>query len=387
MCGRRCGRGDAGNVIPAQPPKPNFLSLSLRCDGLIIAAGVVAGIGTVCGYFGSYSWVLDLFSHFRVQYLVGLTLVALLLLVLRKRKSAVVFGVFAIANLWTVFPLFSGKPVHIASSNRTYRALLSNVNTANEHPERVAAVIRQYNPDIVVLEEISDKWVSDLRETFNLYPYKQVEPRDDNFGIALLSRVPFTKCDTLHSRSIRRLHSSGFLEKGNKISRIAPPGGLFSHSFMKVTDGFYAADDPINTGEIEAPSIVAEIQTEGGNCTILATHPPPPVGSAYSRQRNGQFSAISEYVRNAKSEVLLLGDLNTSPWSPFFRQLLLESGLRDGSQGLGIQPTWPTANSLFRIPLDHCLHSPNIQIISKKVGPDVGSDHFPIIVDFQIVTH
>jgi endonuclease/exonuclease/phosphatase (EEP) superfamily protein YafD len=39
---------------------------------------------------------------------------------------------------------------------------------------------------------------------------------------------------------------------------------------------------------------------------------------------------------------------------------------------------------LMRIPIDHCLFSPGIRILSKEVGPRVGSDHFPVIVDFLI---
>lgn len=36
------------------------------------------------------------------------------------------------------------------------------------------------------------------------------------------------------------------------------------------------------------------------------------------------------------------------------------------------------------IPIDHCLHSPDITVINRRVGSDVGSDHYPLIIDFSI---
>jgi len=34
------------------------------------------------------------------------------------------------------------------------------------------------------------------------------------------------------------------------------------------------------------------------------------------------------------------------------------------------------------IPIDHCLHSREVRIVRKQIGPDVGSDHYPVVVDF-----
>ena len=73
----------------------------------------------------------------------------------------------------------------------------------------------------------------------------------------------------------------------------------------------------------------------------------------------------------------ILGDLNVSPWSPHFGGLLRESGR-------GVQATWPTNLAPMRIPIDHCLVSPDVSVVGRRVGPDVGSDHFPIVVDVQI---
>lgn len=67
-----------------------------------------------------------------------------------------------------------------------------------------------------------------------------------------------------------------------------------------------------------------------------------------------------------------------------FKRLLRQSGLKDSAQGRGVCPTWPTFNPLMLIPLDHCLYSSGIEIMARQTGPQVGSDHFPVIVDFVI---
>lgn len=86
--------------------KPDFFRLRIRLWGLITAAGVVAGAASILGFFGSFNWVLDLCAHFRVQYFFGLGGVALLLLVLRKPRSAAIFGVLAGVNLGMILPLY-----------------------------------------------------------------------------------------------------------------------------------------------------------------------------------------------------------------------------------------------------------------------------------------
>jgi hypothetical protein len=73
---------------------------------------------------------------------------------------------------------------------------------------------------------------------------------------------------------------------------------------------------------------------------------------------------------------------NVTPWSHPFRRLLRQFGLEDSQRGFGIQATWPATRFAMRIPVDHVLHSADIRVTGRSVGPDVGSDHYPAIVDF-----
>ncbi len=81
---------------------------------------------------------------------------------------------------------------------------------------------------------------------------------------------------------------------------------------------------------------------------------------------------------------MVLGDLNVTPWSPFFRDLLREGALRNARKGYGLRPTWPTMLPPLLIPVDHCLVSSGVTVHDCRAGRNVGSDHYPLVVDFSL---
>lgn len=314
----------------------SFFRLSIRPWGLLTAAGLVASVATVLGFCGPFWWLFDLFSYFRMQYFLGLSIIALLLLMPRQRKTACVFAVFAVINLGTILPLYLGQPAQARDHQIRLRAMLLNVNTRLGDPDLVAKTLRDFDPDIVVLEEISSRWVNDLVSVTKAYPHSRMQTREDNFGIGILSKLPFAEAEVVY------------------------------------------------IGDAEVPSIIANVNVGSTSLRVIATHPLPPAGASYSRWRNDQLDKLPEHVSGVTSPLLLLGDLNLSPWNYHFRRLLKRTGLKDSSQGRGVHPTWPTHNPLLWTPIDHCLHSADIIVVNKEIGPNVGSDHYPVVVDFVI---
>jgi endonuclease/exonuclease/phosphatase (EEP) superfamily protein YafD len=311
-------------------------SLRVRPWDLVAASGAVLSAATLAAFFGSFWWFLDLFSHFRVQFFFGLWAVALLLLFRRRYKAPAVFGIFAFVNLCTIAPLYLGKDAQPTEVSRSYRGLLINVNTESGVPSKVAQAIGQLDPDVVALEEVSDRWLSSLSVALRPYPYSKAMPREDNFGIALYSKYPLVQGE------IRQI------------------------------------------GEADVPSAIAELELPDGRLTVIATHPLPPAGPEYSRLRNEQLARLPEFVKRARSPVLLLGDLNATPWCSHFKRLLSRTGMRDSSQGRGVLGTWPTFLPIFLIPIDHCLHTSGVHVTRMTTGPKTGSDHYPVVVDFGL---
>lgn len=316
--------------------KLSFLKPSIHLWGLITAAGTIVATATLLAFLSRFAWFFDLLTHFRVQYFYSLLLAALILLVGQKTKTAITFGVFALINALFILPFYFGSQLPLPSAHIDLRAMFINVHTNGGDPVRVASAIKKFNPDFVLLEEVDTGWLKDLSTIKTTYPHILSQPRSDNFGIALFSKTPFANANIVH------------------------------------------------IGIDEVPSVRAEITFGGTTLTILGIHALPPAGKEYSAMRNKQLQAIPAVVKEAGNSVLLLGDLNVTPWSYHFRRLIQESGLRNSARGRGIQPTWPTTKPPLLIPLDHCLHSPDIYILDRFIGPHVGSDHLPVIIDLAL---
>lgn len=297
---------------------------------------IIIGLATATlfGLLGRFHWFFDQFSHFRVQFM-QLCLVPFFIAMWKRwNKRAAALVLLVCINYAFVLPLYIGKPA--PATEKPYRAMLMNINAGNGNTEQVLGSIRQADPDILLLEEVTLKWARDLDVLSATYPYRIAEPQDGCFGIMLLSKYP--------------------LEHG----------------------------EVVQIGQAGVPSIVAEVFLPQGEVSIIGTHPVPPIGAAGSRARNIQLAALPDLVHQQSHPVLLIGDLNTSPWSSHFTQLLNASGLKNSMKGFGHQPTWPVNHFFLRIPLDHMLHSPEIFIRNRMVLQDVGSDHFPVIVDFSL---
>jgi endonuclease/exonuclease/phosphatase (EEP) superfamily protein YafD len=308
----------------------------IHFTGLVAAAGAVVFASTLIGFAGGAWWVFDLFSHFRVQYLLSIVLIIVVLLLCRKFRTSAVLAICAVLNLAVIAPYYVRNKTKNDSGTPAIRAMSFNVNTANTESDRAKQFILENGPDIVLLVEVNRAWVTAMDALRSTYPYSKSEPREDNFGIAFYSKIPFSRCEI---------------------------------AYLGITG---------------VPSVIAEFEIAGKTLSILGTHPLPPIDRVYSYMRNNQLEALGQYLAAISGPKLLIGDLNTSPWSYHFGALLRTANLTDGSRGMGIHPTWPTHMTLLRIPIDFCLVSPEIVVTRHIVGPNIGSDHFPLLVDFAI---
>jgi endonuclease/exonuclease/phosphatase (EEP) superfamily protein YafD len=91
-------------------------------------------------------------------------------------------------------------------------------------------------------------------------------------------------------------------------------------------------------------------------------------------------------LRSSISEpAIFAGDFNLTPWSYQLQRLLASAGLRRHATFLR---TWPT-DGQFRLPapvflIDHVLTTPDISTASIATGPNLGSDHLPIVARLRL---
>jgi len=314
----------------------DFLSAKVSFEGLLLWSGALVCVFTATAFLGGLGWLCEITSHFRVQYAAGLSVLAGFFCLRRKLRIAAIFAAFAAADFIVVAPCFFGAKSPVDSAGHKLRVMLVNVRTENQRYDLVIASINKYRPGLLVLEEVNERWLGELARVREDFPHAIEQPRDDNFGIALYSRIPLNS------------------------SKIVALGGT------------------------EAPSVTAQLDVGGRRVTVVGTHPLPPGTSENFRLRNEQLHDVAKFVRSQTNPVIVLGDLNATPWSYYFRRFLIESGLTDSSKGRGIHATWPADLFPLRIPIDHCLVSVEIGVVNRTTGNNVGSDHLPIVVDLDL---
>jgi len=66
----------------------------------------------------------------------------------------------------------------------------------------VIETIGENDPDYVILMEVDRNWQGALTPLFFDYPYSRFQTREDNFGIAFLSKKPWSSIEVLNSEAL-----------------------------------------------------------------------------------------------------------------------------------------------------------------------------------------
>lgn len=311
-----------------------------RFDTLLaVAAALLLGV-TLAGFCGEWSWLCDLASNFRGYWLVAAG-VGLVLASRRPRSLASACSALALAvNVWALAPCWMPRPagppaVAAAESGGAVTPLTlvsCNVFRTNPDKSRAVAYLRDREPDVAVLLEVDADWAAHLAELDVIFPFRFVEPREDGFGIAILSRWPL--------------------------------------SDQRV----FAPDGPSQL------QLAATVRHHGREVRLFATHPRSPLSVWRWSALATQLGALADRAAAAPRPCIVAGDFNATPWSAAYRVFTARSGLRDTALGRGVQATWNARLPAPRIPIDHVFASPDVAVLHRAVGPDVGSDHFPVEV-------
>lgn len=279
-------------------------------------------------------WFFDLFTNFRVQLVAVQLLLLAIFLVLRRPMWAFALGVLSVVNGVAVrdyiLPL---RTTAVPDTTADLRVLTANVQASNTRPELLVTLIRESEPDIFAVLELTGLYADGLSELGDLYPHQVLAPELGNFGIGVYSRLPFADAEVFDL--------SG-----------------------------YAAID-------------ATIDDVGTTWHLVAAHPMPPIGAGPATLRNRQLAQLAEHIRGLDTAHIVVGDLNVAPFSPHFTDFAQTTALSDALHGLGPSFTWPSFFPLLGIPIDYVLMSAGFESIRHIRAGDIGSDHFPVIVDIN----
>ena len=301
---------------------------------VILIAGVIL---TIMTFLGRVWWGFELATHFRVQYVIVYSFLTLTML---AKRQWVLFGVATtctLIHLLAILPVYlSPLETPIAQPPDSIKILSSNVHGKNNHHGQILNLASRESPDVVVLQEVDGTWLQSLESLHKTHPHRLVAKSRSYERLALYSRYPIVTSQERHY------------------------------------------------GRYRVPILIATLNIKNHPLTIYAAHLTSPTSPQDAQARNQELNLIANEINSAKEPAILVGDLNITPWSPYFNDLIRNTGLKDSRNGFGIQASWPSYLLPFLIPLDHCLVDPSIQVRDRRLGPNIGSDHYPILLELAL---
>ncbi|MCI0678648.1 MAG: endonuclease/exonuclease/phosphatase family protein, partial [Actinobacteria bacterium] len=240
-------------------------------------------------------------------------------------------------NLVPVLPMYVGSPGEAAANAPTVRVMSFNLLSTNESYAEVFEYIEAIDPAIVFLHEASRPW----------------EAAAESIGY-----------EVFRARSDDLIFGTLVLVRGSDVEAVSYGFSTTQPRAVAVTFRPEGWSDPIR---------------------VLSTHPLAPTDAERAGLRDAQLDFATRWASDQEGAFVVVGDLNATPWSWPFRRLVGETTLRNSQIGFGLQASFPVdANLLIRVPIDHLLHSDALVVRDRRLGPELGSDHFPLVVDLAL---
>jgi endonuclease/exonuclease/phosphatase (EEP) superfamily protein YafD len=153
-------------------------------------------------------------------------------------------------------------------------------------------------------------------------------------------------------------------------------------AIARVPVGDVAAVDLGSGSQSEA--IALNLALDGEEVRVLAVRTRSPRGPARWEVRGRELAAVGEWAAAEPDLAIVLGDLNATPWTADFRDLVDRADLRNSQLGFGVQGSWPTWFPPAMIPIDHALHTEGLSVIDRSLGEHHGSPHRALRVEYAL---
>jgi endonuclease/exonuclease/phosphatase (EEP) superfamily protein YafD len=299
-----------------------------RLLGLCVTVAVLANLLPLGA---RWLWTLELTSHFRLQYL-AVTAALLVLVALRRRWVACAALLAAgTVSAAAVLPYVPALDAPDSQTPATMKLLTVNVSYRPFSPRRLLELVRQAEPDVLIVQELTPHAEEVLVELDSVFPQHHKFPAAGPRGIGLWSR--------------HELESSATVALGR------------------------------------LPAIEARVRLPQGVVTVIGAHLNSPVSPRRAAARNAELRELAVRSAAVEGPLVVAGDFNITPYSPFFTDWLEASGLTDTRRGRTLSVSWPTWLPWAGIPIDHVAANSGFSIVSHRPLPNFDSDHWGVLVE------
>ncbi len=271
--------------------KKSRIYLGLKKRISILA--VLSLIGLIVGQLGLIYWRFELLSHFMLFYLISFILG---IWSFKRRSLKILCLVFSIGLVLWSLPnrtFFQSHPI-VDSRNLQLTHLNLHFDFDKTASDRYHKTIKlepfflfhqKEYPHLFLITEFDNESLEIFTKRFKAPNCAKAD--DSPFGIAFFSDVPLESCDVL---------------------------------------------------TLEGLSLYPFIRAEIDNTVIYGIHPPPPVNEELAKARIQYFDELAKRINQEQKTVIVIGDFNSTPFSPLFRSFVNKTGLKDLKNRL--TPTW-----------------------------------------------
>ena len=298
---------------------------------------------------GGGPWWLAMLNNFAPYFFLPLVALALWALVARLHLRFVLLPlILLMVGLVWFGPRFAPRPA-AAPAEKTLKVVTINLWVRNQQLDLTEAWLREQDADVVLLQEAYHDIAARLSD---LYPYTLPDPAlPQGQDRQILSRYPFV---------------DAFWDSG------------YVRSVVNV-DGTPIAVYNVHFGVpfVNQPRYGLESLPYPLSMMIRYNESP----------RNEQIRAMLARLDAEETlPAVIAGDFNTSDNSAMYPVIAeqLTDSFREVATGLGT--TWPVGSSLpLALPLpplmriDYVWHTGGLRALDVRVGPEVGSDHRPLV--------
>lgn len=297
-------------------------------------------------------WLVELLSSLLCIVLLLASIVFLVMIALRRWRSAAIWTIPTLAFIFLFGELFlpSFTPKHTcdpAGPSCTHLRVMTFNMLGGPIPDRQRQIdlMRDSGADIIALQEVNGGGVDAIESHLaDIYPYRVLFPNGVG-GTGIISRFP-----------------------------------IEDHEFFMLTV------DALN-------NTIATIDVDGRPITVFSAHPRPPLSMAELSADSQRLEEITALVELATigGPALLMGDFNITDQSAIY-PVLTGAGLKDSFRevGWGLGVTWPARLQppvAWFVPLvrvDYIWYTDDFTAVSAWVEHHALSDHLAVTADLVL---
>jgi endonuclease/exonuclease/phosphatase (EEP) superfamily protein YafD len=260
--------------------------------------------------------------------------------------------VLTLISLEFIWNKLEEEQLNAAAVSTEVSLMTYNIFFRNARPDASINKIKSYNPDILVVQELTPGWKISLDGSIgSRYPYRETTALRGTHGIGVYSKYPILNVE--------------LLKEGN-----LPYAQLLK---LKINN-----------------KLVQLINVHLASPAIAVEHPENFISlfSANYDSRKKQLETIHSHTDNIESEFhaqLLIGDLNTTSYEPIYRDIKKHwVNLYDlAGEGWGLN--FPNSGKIGPvITLDYLFGKGIIQAVKLEVIKGGSSDHLPLAGKIKI---